>query len=100
MSFFRILAWMVAVLAAAVISLYILRPDIDAPPPPPVAAPPPPVAAPPPPRAPRVMSPADASSPAEITAKEAEEAIRRLEKKQEDETMDGTPSIPPDMMPP
>jgi hypothetical protein len=95
MPFVRILLLIVAVLAVGVIGLAIFRPGPGVPAPQADSAPPPvarPVPA-PAPREPReVMSPADASSPAEISAREAAEAQRRLEKEQED-----SPMMTPDM---
>lgn len=107
MPFVRILLLIVAVLAVGVIGLAIFRPDPDAPPPPAESAAPPaprPIPALPPRAEREILSPADASSPAEITAREAAEAQRRLEKEQEDSPM-MTPDMrgdtaPVEMMPP
>ncbi len=93
MPFLRILLVLVAVLAAIVVGLALLRPDPEAEPAPPSRVEsetpgPRPAVAPPtfqPDR--QVMTPADASSPAEITAQEAAEAQARLEKEQQEEMM-------------
>lgn len=99
MPFVRILLLIVAVLAVGVIGLAIFRPAPEAPPPQVDNAPP--VSRPIPAAAPRqpdaIMSPDDASSPAEITAREAAEAQRRLEQEQREMTPD---SAPVEMMPP
>lgn len=104
MPFIRIVLLIVAVLAVAVIGLAVFRPDADLSPsqavPAPASAPQPVVIAPPRP-ANEVMSPADASSPADITAREAAEAQQRLEKEQQDAPMMMAPGEPPvNMMPP
>src|SRR5690606_765717 len=85
MPFVRILLLIVAVLALGVVGLAVFRLDPEAPAPqaesarPPVARP-----IPAPPRERReILSPADASSSAEITAREAAEAERRLEPEQD-----------------
>jgi len=94
MSFVRLLMLVVAVLAAVVVGLAVFRPDPDAGPPsqaleaPQVTQPARSVTAPPPRSVPsQVTSPGDASSPAEITAQEAAEAVRRLEREQEENVM-------------
>ncbi|MCA0200801.1 MAG: hypothetical protein LCH56_08160 [Proteobacteria bacterium] len=99
MPFVRILLLIVAALAIGVIGLAFFRPDPEIPVPqaesaPPVSRPVPAA----PPRAPdAIMSPVEASSPAEITAREAAEAQRRLEQEQREMTPD---SAPVEMMPP
>ena len=101
MSFVRLLMLVVAVLAAVVVGLAVFRPDPDASPAPQTLATPPvnsparTVAAPPRSGPSQVTSPGDASSPAEITAQEAAEAVRRLEREQEENVMmvpDETPA--------
>ncbi len=98
MPFVRILLLIVTALAVGVIGLAIFRPDPEIPPPQAESAPPAP--RPTPAAAPRqpdaVMSPTDASSPAEITAREAAEAQRRLEQEQQEMNPD---SVPVEMMP-
>jgi hypothetical protein len=99
MPFVRILLLIVAVLALGVIGLAIFRPDPEVPAPQAESAPP--VSRPIPAAAPRqpeaIMSPDDASSPAEITAREAAEAQRRLE--QEQQEMMTPDTAPVEMMP-
>lgn len=90
MPFVRALLWIVVGLAALTAVLYVLLPAAAPPAPETESAPLPPaprVMGPPPARPVPVMSPADATSPAEITAQEAADAIRRLEKEQEDQMM-------------
>lgn len=89
MAFVRILILIVGVLALAVIGFAVLRPDPNAVPQ--AETPPPPrelpALAPVRSAPPASMSPADASSPAEMTARETEETVRRLEKEQENPQM-------------
>lgn len=105
----RILMLIVGLLALAVVGFAVLRPDPDEAPlaeslPPPRERPTiAPVRAAPPPAD---MSPADASSPAEMTARETEEVVRRLQKEQENPQMMVPDEIapmelaPPDQAPP
>ena len=93
MSFVRVLLLVVAALAAVVVGFAVFRPDPDAAPAPQALETPeitPPartVAAPPRSTPAQVISPGDASSPAEITAQEAAEAVRRLEREQQENVM-------------
>jgi hypothetical protein len=94
MPFVRLLLLVVAVLAAVVVGFAVFRPDPDAAPSaqtmetPQITQPTRTVAAPPPRSIPsQVTSPGDASSPAEITAQEAAEAVRRLAREQQENTM-------------
>jgi len=107
MPFVRILILIVGVLALAVIGFAALRPDPATEPQAEIAPPPrerpalAPVRSAPPPS----MSPADASSPAEMTARETEETVRRLQKEQENPQMMvpdgiGPIEIAPDRAPP
>lgn len=110
MSFVRILALIVVLLAVVVAGLAIFRPDPDAAPTPivetaPAASRAIPVVTAPARQLPANLSPADASSPAEITAREALEAQRRLEGEANESHMmtpDMTPAemMPPDVAPP
>ncbi len=103
MPFVRILFMIIAALLVGVVGLAFFRPDPAAPPPQaetsaPPASRPVPVSAPRDP--PQMMSPADASSPAEITAREAAEAQRRLEQEQQEQPMMTPDTAPVEMMPP
>jgi hypothetical protein len=110
MPFVRILLVIVALMGFVIAGLAFFRSGPDAAPPPvadtaPAAPRPTPVAAPRNSQPREVLSPADASSPAEITAREAEEAQRRLEKEQEESVMmvpdmDPLEMMPPDVAPP
>jgi hypothetical protein len=103
MPFVRVLLLAVALLGIVIVGFAFFRPDPNAVPAPQVEAAPlaprpiPTVAA---PRQPAVMSPGDASSPAEITAREAEEAQRRLEQEAGESKMMVPEAAPVEMMPP
>ncbi|MGE4064582.1 MAG: hypothetical protein AB7E79_14545 [Rhodospirillaceae bacterium] len=110
MGFARILGLIVMALGVVIAALTLLRTgpvDVSAPEaevaPGPV--PPVPVAAPRRAREAEVMSPADMSSPAVLTAREAEEAQRRFEKEADEShmmvpDMDPAEMMPPDVAPP
>ena len=100
MPFLRVLLVILAVMAAAVAGLALFRPGPAVPPPRVDSQRPPPrpaAVAPPVRQDQPVMSPGDASSPAGMTAEEAEEAIRRLEHEREDGMTDA-PELPPDLV--
>lgn len=110
MGFVRILGLIVLLLGVVVAGLAFFRappgapaplPVVETPPAPPRPAP----AAAPPPAPSAIMSPADMSSPAEITAREAAEAQRRLEQEAGESNMmvpdmDAPEMRPPDVAPP
>ena len=107
MPFVRILMLIVGLLALAVIGFAVLRPDPAAEPQAEIPPPPRerPALAPVRSAPPASMSPADASSPAEMTARETEETVRRLQKEQENPQMMvpddiGPIEIAPDSAPP
>lgn len=102
MPFLRIILVIVAVMGLALAGLAFFRATPDTAPPPVVGTetprPRPVVTAPQAPRDQPVMSPGDASSPAEMTAREAAEAQARLEKEQQDEMMSAPVMAPPDLV--
>ena len=110
MPFLRILLVVVALLGFVIAGLAFFRPGPGAGPAPstveaPIPEGPTPVAAPRTAEPGGVMSPADMSSPAEITAREAEEAQRRLEGEANEShmmvpDMDPAEMMPPDVAPP
>ncbi len=103
MPFVRILLVSVALLGLVIAAFAFFRTGPDTAPAPQAETFPPaprPIPAAPSRQDPAAMSPADASSPAEITAREAEEAQRRLEKEQEEPAMMMVPEMAPaEMMP-
>ncbi len=101
MPFLRILLVIVAAMGFVLAGLVFFRSGPDMPPPlveSDAPAPRPTVAAPQAPRDQPVMAPGDASSPAEMTAREAAEAQARLEKEQQDEMMSAPAMTPPDLV--
>jgi hypothetical protein len=103
MPFVRILLVTVALLGLVIAGLAFFRPDPNAVPVPQADIAPPaprPIPAAPSRQGPPIMSPADASSPAEITAREAEEAQRRLEQEAGESKMMVPDVAPAEMMPP